>query len=159
MNKSPCVLFLTTIIALNTPVLAATDTKTISVQAVQGTYAELTGSAIDGNVNVVSMNNIESNAAVSLGTLGVKSNGDNCALKFTTLNDFSLLHGSSGSLLKRYKLGYLGFDIASNAEASLSLDSCFIKSKALTFEAQGNMPISIEEGWYQDKVTITLTAE
>ena len=108
---------------------------------------------------LVNMNNIESNASVSLGTLGVKSNGDNCALKFSSLNDFSLIHDTSGSLLKRYQLSYLGRRAASNTEPAIALDSCVISTQILTFNTYGNMPDTMEEGWYQDRVTITLTAE
>jgi len=139
--------------------LAATDVKTINVQVTQGTFAELTGSAVDGNINTVSMSDIESNAVVSLGTLGVQSNGDNCHIKFSTLNNFALLHNTSGSLLKRYQLAYLGHQISKNTDTTIALDSCLIGNSALTFAARDSLSSAIEDGWYQDRVTITLTAE
>jgi hypothetical protein len=159
MTTFPRAVFLTALFITSTSAIAATDTKTINVRVTQGTFAELTGSAVDGHINTVNMNNIESNASVSLGTLGVKSNGDNCALKFSSLNDFSLIHDTSGSLLKRYQLSYLGHHVASNSGPTIALDSCVISTQILTFNTYGNMPDTVEEGWYQDRVTITLTAE
>lgn len=159
MTTFPRAVFLTALIVSTSAALAATDTKTINVQVTQGTFAELTGSAVDGHVNTVSMNSIESNAAVSLGTLGVRSNGDNCELKFSTLNNFSMIHDTTGSLLKRYQLSYLGRSVSSNDAPTIRLDACTINNQLLTFAARGNMPEVIETGWYQDRVTITLTAE
>lgn len=159
MTTFPRAVFLAALIVSTSSALAATDTKTISVKVTQGTYAELTGSAVDGHINTVNMNNIESNASVSLGTLGIRSNGDTCALKFSTLNDFSLIHDATGSLLKRYQLNYLGRNINSNSAPRIALDSCLISDQTLTFSTLGNMPDVIETGWYQDRVTVTLTAE
>jgi len=159
MNVSPHAILLSTLITISTATFAATDTKTIQVQVTQGTFAELTGSAVDGNINTVSMNDIESNAVVSLGTLGVKSNGDSCNIKFSTLNNFALLHNASGSLLKRYQLAYLGHQIADNTAATIALDSCLTSNSILTFVARDGFSSAVEDGWYQDRVTITLTAE
>ena len=159
MNASPQAFLFTSLLLLSTAAFAASDVKTINVQVTQGTFAELTGSAVDGNINTVSMNNIESNAVVSLGTLGVKSNGDSCYIKFSTMNDFALLHNASGSLLKRYQLGFLGHQVSTNTDKTITLDSCLIANSALTFAARDGLPAIIEDGWYQDRVTITLTAE
>lgn len=139
--------------------LAATDTKKIGVEVTQGTFAELTGSSVDGHINTINMSNIESNVSVSLGTLGISSNGDTCALKFSTLNDFSLIHDATGALLKRYQLNYLGRNINSNSAPGIALDSCVINNQILTFSTLGTMPDTIETGWYQDQVTVALTAE
>jgi hypothetical protein len=159
MNVIPHAILFTSLMTISAVTLAATDVKTINVQAVQGTFAELTGSAVDGNINNISMNDIESNAVVSLGTLGVKSNGDNCYIQFSTLNNFSLLHNTSGSLLKRYQLAYLGHQVSTNTDTTIALDSCLIGNSVLTFAARENFSNAIEDGWYQDRVTITLTAE
>lgn len=159
MNVPPHVLILWLSLAFSSITLAATDTKNITVQVTQGTFAELTGSAVDGNINTISMNNIESNAAVSLGTLGVESNGNNCHIKFSTLNNFALLHNASGSLLKRYQLTYLGYRVSTNTQPSIALDACLIANSALVFASLGSLSNPIEDGWYQDRVTITLTAE
>lgn len=159
MTPFPRAVFLTALLISTASAIAATDTKTINVQVTQSAYAELTGSAVDGHINTVNMNNIESNSPVSLGTLGVKSNGSSCALKFSTLNNFSLIHDTGRSLLKRYQLTYLGHNVASNSEPTIALDSCIITNQTLTFKTRGNMPDVVETGWYQDRVTITLTAE
>lgn len=141
--------------------IAATDTKTIDIEVVQGTYAELTGSAVDGNVNNINMNSITANTTTPLGTLGVSSNGSNCSLAFSTLNNYSLKHEISGTELKKFRLKYLGNTIASNgdADANIVLDSCVMADSALNFVTYGETPAVVEAGTYKDTVTITMTAE
>ncbi|RVU84735.1 hypothetical protein EOL70_10815 [Leucothrix sargassi] len=146
-------------LALSSSAFAATDTKYIKMQVTQGTFAELTGSAIDGKINTVTMTDIDAKSVVPLGTLGVKSNGDDCSIKFSTLNNFSLLNYSTNKPLTRYRLGYLGHNIASNADQTIALNSCSLNDSLLTFAAIDNLPSEIDEAWYQDRVTITLTAE
>jgi hypothetical protein len=70
-----------------------------------------------------------------------------------------MIHDTTGSLLKRYQLSYLGRSVSSNDAPTIRLDACTINNQLLTFAASGNMPEVIETGWYQDRVTITLTAE
>ena len=139
--------------------MAATDTKTINLQVVQGTYAELTGSAVDGGIGNINMNSITNNKTISLGTLGVKSNGSDCSIAFSTVNNFALKHDFSGALLKRYKLNYLGNTLSSNSETKIKLDSCVMSATALDFISVGATPSEIEDGLYKDIVTIILTTE
>ena len=139
--------------------VASFNTKTINITVTQGTYAELTGTAADGNIKKVSMDNITANSKVSLGTLGVNSNGSSCSIAFSTLNNYSLKHETTGGQLKRYSLNYLGSNISNNANAKVDLNSCVMAPTALNFVSSGNMPATIEDGIYKDIMTITLTAE
>ena len=139
--------------------IAVTDTKTINLQVVQGTYAELTGTAIDGGIGNINMDSITDNKTISLGTLGVKSNGSDCSIAFSTLNNYVLKHEQSGTQLKQYKLSYLGNTLSNNADASIKLDSCVMTASALDFISVGNTPDEIEDGLYKDIVTIILTTE
>ena len=150
-----------TFVIFSQSAFAATDIKTIDIEVIQGTYAELTGSAVDGNISNINMNSITANTATSLGTLGVNSNGSNCSLAFTTLNNYTLKHESSGAQLKKYRIKYLGSNIGSNgdADANVVLDSCVMPASALSFLSYGATPETIEAGTYKDSVTITLTAE
>lgn len=159
-NFAP-ILASTALIIFSNAAIAATDTQTIDIEVIQGTYAELTGSAVDGNVSNVSMNSITANTTSSLGTLGVNSNGSNCSLAFSTLNNYSLKHEVSGAQLKRFYLSYLGSNISSNndADANVDLASCVMAASALNFKSTGDTPAVIEAGTYKDTVTITLTAE
>jgi len=141
--------------------IAATDTKTIDLEVVQGTYAELTGSAVDGNINNININDITASNTTSLGTLGVDSNGSNCAIEFSTLNNYRFNHETSGATLKTYFLTYLGTNVFSNADTNgrMALASCAEAASALTITPSGDTLATIQAGTYKDTVTITLTAE
>jgi len=161
MKKFSPILASAAFVILSSSAMAATDTKTIDIEVIQGTYAELVGSAVDGNINNIDMGKITGNSATSLGTLGVKSNGKNCAISFSTLNNYRLKHETSGTTLKTYFLSYLGTNIYSNVDenSTRKLDSCVMPASALNFETSGEAPDVIEAGTYKDTVTITLTAE
>ena len=140
---------------------AATDTKTIDIEVTKALYAELTGSAVDGTINTITMDAISANTLTGLGSLGVSSNGSSCSLAFSTLNDYALLHEETSAELKKFNLDYLGTTITSNADAngSVILDSCVTDATALTFTTVGTDPAFIQAGAYNDVVSITLTAE
>lgn len=159
-NITP-ILASTAFVLFSQSVFAATDTKTIDIEVIQGTYAELVGSAVDGNISNINMNSITANTTTSLGTLGVNSNGSNCSIAFSTLNNYTLKHESSGAELKKYRISYLGSNIGGNgdADANMDLDSCVMPASALNFVSYGATPEVIEAGTYKDSVTITLTAE
>ncbi|RVU84734.1 hypothetical protein EOL70_10810 [Leucothrix sargassi] len=161
MNKFSPIFAATAFAVFACSAFAATDTKTIDIEVIQGTFAELTGSAVDGNINNINLNDITASNTTSLGALGVNSNGSNCAIEFSTLNNFRFNHESSGATLKTYFLNYLGTNIFSNADVNrnIALDSCAIAPSALTITPSGDTLETIEAGTYKDTVTITLTAE
>ena len=161
MKKFSPILAATTFVIFSASAMAATDTKTIDIEVFQDTYAEITGSAVAGNINNISLDKISGNVPTPLGTLGVTSNGSTCSLAFSTLNDYSLEHETSSALLKKFRLNYLGNAVTSNADegSNIALDSCVMADSALTFTTVGEMPAVVEQGTYKDTVTITLTAE
>ena len=161
MNKFSPIFASAAFVVLTGSAFAATDTKTIDIEVIQGTYAELTGSAVDGNVNNINMDDITASNSSSLGTLGVNSNGSNCSIEFSTLNNYRFNHESSGATLKTYFLSYLGTNVYSNVDANsnMALDSCATNASALTITPSGDTLATIEAGTYKETVTITLTAE
>lgn len=133
------------------------DSKKIHINVNQPTYAVLHGSAASNSDNTLDIAQITSKATVSLGTLGIKSNGKNCALSFETLNDFTLKHEDSAVVLQKFGLNYLGKDIT--AKTDMPLDSCVMAATEFSFKATTDAPEIIAPGTYRDTVTITLTAE
>ena len=162
MNKFSPIFASAAFVVLTGSAFAATDTKTIDIEVVQGTYAELTGSAVDGNINVISIDDIKASNASSLGTLGVDSNGSNCSIEFSTLNNYRFKHETTGETLKTFFLSYLGTNVYSNVDANsnMALASCTTSASALNITSSGETLLdTITAGTYRDTVTITLTAE
>ena len=134
------------------------DSKKIHINVNQPTYAVLHGSAASNSDNTLDIAQITSKAKVSLGTLGIKSNGKNCALSFETLNDFTLKHEDNAAvILQKFGLNYLGTDIT--AKTDMPLNSCVMAATEFSFQATTDAPEIIAPGIYRDTVTITLTAE
>ena len=94
MNKFSPIFASAAFVVLTGSAFAATDTKTIDIEVIQGTYAELTGSAVDGNVNNINMDDITASNSTSLGTLGVNSNGSNCFRNSTPAASSIFSHAS-----------------------------------------------------------------
>lgn len=156
------------LLASSSVVIAATDTKTIDIEVTQGEFVQLTGSAVDGNVKVVTMDNVKAGNPTDLGTLGVDSNiaaaanaTAECTVSFSTLNNYSLDHETSGTSLRRFFLTYLGKNVSSNTDTDKDIVAdCNQVATELKFTPSGTVLAdgAIEAGIYKDTVTIVVTS-
>jgi len=146
--------------------IAASDTKTIELEVIKGEFVQLTGSAIDGNSKTITMDSVKAGNPTDLGTLGVNSNiaaedgkTANCTVSFSTLNNYSLNHEKSGSLLRKFYLTYKGSNISSNSDTDKDIVvSCSETASELKFTPNGNISDKIAAGAYKDTVTVVVTS-
>ncbi len=102
---------------------------------------------------------------VDLGTLGLESNihGD-CAVNFSTANNFSLLHTLSGNYLTQYKVLYQSQEFGVNANPTLSMP-CNTLATSIQFKATGIVVGNlweeglIQSGIYRDIVNVVVTTQ
>lgn len=154
--------------ASHTVALAATDTKSIELEVIKDTFVQLTGSAVDGNTKNINIDSIKAGNPTNLGTVGISSNiaagaGNtaDCTISFSTLNNYSLNHETSGTSLSKFLLTFQNKTVSDNADANKDMSiNCNLAPAELKFAPAGAVLAdgAIEAGVYKDTITLTITS-
>lgn len=168
MKYSYTTLIASLFLASSTAVIAATDTKTIELEVIEGEFVQLIGSAVDGNTKTITMDSVKAGNPTDIGTLGVNSNiaaavgaTADCTVSFSTLNNYRLEHETSGASLRRFKLTYQSKDISLNDDPDREVTvNCNHVASELKFSPIGTVlpDAEIEAGAYKDTVTVVVTS-
>lgn len=162
-NTSPKIPSLALVLFLAVTAYAAEDSVSINLSVAHTQYVTLTGTVVGASRTFAESDikpaaNGQEGPTVELGTLGLASNvPGNCALSFTTANNFRLRHLDTNKSLTAYSLFYDGQNIdKKNGEITKSCNSA---ASPLTFSTNKNYQKNVQTGIYQDKINIVVTTE
>lgn len=161
-KTSPKIFSSILILFLASSLNAAEDSTSINMSVTHTEYVTLTGTVV-GASRTFAESDIKPlpgkvGPKVELGTLGLKSNvPGNCAISFTTANNFRLRHQDTNQRLASYRLFYENQRI--NRRNNEITRSCNNDESPLQFSTARNYQQNVQSGVYEDKITVVVTTE